>query len=1114
MHNSDVNAAVANDFSANSSVENPSLPHLPRPRKTPRRARKIASAKARGAAQKIASQQAALREGALQIEQVLANCAAMQILPVPIIVVGRSGRVLFASRTLLEWTGQSEDRVLERDFFEVFALPEERVWLSETFRSLISQNKLPPQFEHRVLCRETQSARTQSEERTQKVPHSSTSKGDAPMAIQSVAIQSVAMQWTITSLQDAAGRVRGVLATGAAAAELQHLRAEVENSREQLALTLEAASMATWSWEVDSETAFSAESRPPVLHDETSDETSDQSLATLSQDEKGDTSFDDAQDDTQDDTQSGETFSSNVPIPHAELNIADFMSCVHAEDFDHVEKSVQSSIESGAPLHLEFRMRRDGAWRWIESKGRVIYDERDRVVRIAGVSLDVTSRYASEEALHNSQVLHDAVITNAAEGVVVYDTQKRFRSWNVFMENMTGFAHDEVLGRRAADVFPHLQTSGVVDSLEKVLTTGDPQRYVSFYCSERTRREMWISGRHAPLRNARNEIIGVIALISDITHQRRAEEQLHQSNAILEATQEASAEGTCLVDDKGRVVRFNKRFAELWNIAPDRTQTPDSMTRVLEELRDPDEFIEHINDLYDNPHKSVRDEIFLKDGRVFDRYSAPATTPNGVSYGRVWSFSDITERVTSQQNLQYQAYHDALTGLPNRALFMERLELGLARSRRNGSHVAVLFLDLDRFKNVNDSLGHKCGDQLLVQVAHRLRTCMRHEDTAARLGGDEFVLLIEDVHEPEEAARIAERIAESLSSPFVVGGHEVFTSTSIGIAFSTKPFADNVTTNILAAAESDAPDDLLRNADAAMYRAKGRGRAGYEIFDHEMNEQAMQHLQLETDLRRAVRHNQFELHYQPIFNLQSQCESGVSVTGVEALLRWNHPQSGVVPPDIFIALAEETGLIVPIGQWVFREACRVARLWQEEFPHDERVVSVNLSARQFAQPDLASYIARVLEESDLQPSRLHLEITESVLMNNAQSTITTLKDLKTIGLDLSVDDFGTGYSSLSYLRRFPVSALKIDRSFVNGLGTSSEDTAIVRAIITLAQTLGLKVVAEGVETRAQLDQLRELGCEYAQGFLFARPMTWTQLNQDWEKFARFPTPVNECKMQN
>jgi EAL domain-containing protein (putative c-di-GMP-specific phosphodiesterase class I) len=293
-------------------------------------------------------------------------------------------------------------------------------------------------------------------------------------------------------------------------------------------------------------------------------------------------------------------------------------------------------------------------------------------------------------------------------------------------------------------------------------------------------------------------------------------------------------------------------------------------------------------------------------------------------------------------------------------------------------------------------------------------------------------------------------------------------------------------------------EDLLRDADAAMYRAKSHGRANYAIFDHAMNDQALEHLQLETDLRHALRHNQFELYYQPILNLQSR-----TVSGVEALVRWNHPKRGLVPPDVFIPMAEETGLIVPIGQWIFREACRVARLWQDEFPQENRVISVNLSARQFAQPHLAQDIAQILMDSGLPPQRLILEITESILMSDAKNTIATLNELKQIGLFLSVDDFGTGYSSLSYLRRFPVSSLKIDRSFISGLGNSSGDTAIVRAIITLAEALGLSVVAEGVETAEQRDQLREFGCEFAQGFLFARPLTWAQLNKTWDHLTEF-----------
>jgi diguanylate cyclase (GGDEF)-like protein len=459
----------------------------------------------------------------------------------------------------------------------------------------------------------------------------------------------------------------------------------------------------------------------------------------------------------------------------------------------------------------------------------------------------------------------------------------------------------------------------------------------------------------------------------------------------------------------------------------------------------------------------------LCDGRVFERYSAPAVAPDGTSYGRVWSFNDITDRKLAEQRLEHQAFHDTLTGLPNRALLMERLRRALSRANRYGERTAVLFLDLDRFKNVNDSLGHEAGDQLLLSVARRLSTCLRPEDTAARLGGDEFVILVENIHEPQEAVRVAERIAECLTNSFTLCSQEVFTSTSIGIAINTLG--------------SETPEDLLRDADAAMYRAKHRGRAQYEVFDKDMNEQALNRLQLETDLRRAVKRGEFDLYYQPVINLVDG-----SLRGAEALLRWHHSQRGMISPAAFVPIAEDTGLIIPIGRWVLHQACRQAKRWQEQCPGEFCPVSVNLSGRQFSQPHLADEIADVLRETNLDPSLLILEITETILMEDINTVSSTLTELKALGVSLAVDDFGTGYSSLSYLKRLPISTLKVDQSFVQGLGENPEDSAIVRAIVTMSKSLGLEVVAEGVETEDQRQLLHELGCDRAQGYLFSKPL--------------------------
>jgi diguanylate cyclase (GGDEF)-like protein/PAS domain S-box-containing protein len=437
--------------------------------------------------------------------------------------------------------------------------------------------------------------------------------------------------------------------------------------------------------------------------------------------------------------------------------------------------------------------------------------------------------------------------------------------------------------------------------------------------------------------------------------------------------------------------------------------------------------------------------------------------------GTVLTIRDITERKTLEEELKHLAFHDSLTGLANRALFRDRVEHALARHARHGEPIAVLFLDLDDFKVVNDSLGHVAGDELLGDVAKRLLTCLRTGDTAARLGGDEFAVLIEDVTDPKEAAALAERIIGSLGTPFPLEGKEIFVHASIGYALSD--------TEILNA------DELLRAADVAMYAAKAAGKGGYEAYQPALHAQALDRLERTADLQHALEEQQFVLHYQPIVALDSE-----QVVGVEALVRWRHPTRGLLPPDAFIPLAEETGLIVPIGQWVLEQACQQARQWEFDHPSQPRIrISVNLSARQFQQPDLVARVAQVISDTGIDPGTLVLELTETLLLRDTETMLAKIRELKGLGVQLAIDDFGTGYSSLSYLRRLPVDILKVDKSFIDPIAAGTADSAVLQAIVRLGRTLELQTVAEGVEAVHQSDHLRELGCHYGQGFYYSRP---------------------------
>jgi diguanylate cyclase (GGDEF)-like protein len=439
--------------------------------------------------------------------------------------------------------------------------------------------------------------------------------------------------------------------------------------------------------------------------------------------------------------------------------------------------------------------------------------------------------------------------------------------------------------------------------------------------------------------------------------------------------------------------------------------------------------------------------------------------------GIVLNGRDVTERQALEAQLAHQAFHDSLTGLANRALFRDRLAHALERARRSARPPAVLFLDLDDFKAINDSLGHEAGDALLVGVAARLAGCVRASDTVSRLGGDEFAILVEDTGTDTEIGEMVDRVIESLRAPFVIEGREVFVVASIGIA---EPESNGASA-----------EDLLRDADAAMYHAKRGGGGRAERFQPGLHAAALERLALATDLRRAIEREELEVHYQPIIELSSE-----RILGVEALVRWRHPERGLLSPLTFIPLAEETGLIGSLGLWVLRTACGEVKKWQKLQPATDPPLnlSVNLSARQVQDPDLPVKVAAVLEEVGLDASSLTLEITEGLLLQDADGIMDRLHAIKSLGINLALDDFGTGYSSLSYLQRFPIDVLKIDKSFVDRVSEGAEAAALVRTIVALSESLQLRTVAEGIEQPDQADHLRLLGCERGQGYLFARPL--------------------------
>lgn len=671
------------------------------------------------------------------------------------------------------------------------------------------------------------------------------------------------------------------------------------------------------------------------------------------------------------------------------------------------------------------------------------------------------------------QVLYEkgqlaGAIASLKTGVVITDPnqpQNPIVYVNPAFLRLTGYSEAEVLGQ----TYQFLQGAAVEPlQLEQEGYTRDQMLWRkdgSSFPVESTRQPIWNGG----------QLVGTVVVFQDITDRKLSEEALRESEERYALAVRGASDGIWDWNLKTGEVYFSPRWKIMLGFQEDEIGSsledwlsrihPSEVQRVRRELKlHLEGHTSHFESEYQILHRNDCYRWMLSRGLAVRDAEGNATRMAG-------SQTDITSRKQAEEQLLHDAFHDSLTGLPNRAMLMDRLRHALEITQRDSQFLfSVLFLDVDRFKVLNDSLGHMVGDCLLVAIAQRLSNCLRPGDTFARLGGDEFVILLEGISGISGATAVANRIQAELAQPFSVAGHEIFTSTSIGIALSNTSY--------------EWAEDLLRDADTAMYRAKAQGRARYEIFNSAMHQRAMALLQLETDLRRAVDRDELRLRYQPVVALRDPQK----LVGFEALVRWHHPERGVVSPTEFIPIAEDTGLIYSIGHWVLQEACRQMQQWQEEFAfHPPLVVNVNVSGKQFT-PKLVEQIQAVLQETRLKPEQLKLEITESMLMENAELAIAILSDLHNLGIQLCIDDFGTGYSSLSYLHRFPIDTLKIDRSFINKLDSDAEQLAIVRTIMTLAWNLGIEVVAEGVETNKQLAQLRSLQCEYAQGYYFSTPV--------------------------
>ncbi|MEM9275293.1 MAG: EAL domain-containing protein [Cyanobacteria bacterium P01_F01_bin.143] len=587
----------------------------------------------------------------------------------------------------------------------------------------------------------------------------------------------------------------------------------------------------------------------------------------------------------------------------------------------------------------------------------------------------------------------------------------------------------------------------------------------------------WVSVNAFPIRDESGKVSRFVGIAEDITQRKLAKLAMRKSEEQFRLTFEMAPIGMAITALNGQFKRVNQALCEALGY-----DEQELLKLSFADITYAEDLELHQNQqeaLLENKGSDFQIETryISRDLQIVDALLKVVIIRD--SKGQPLHFNnqivDITERKHMEKQLLHDALHDSLTGLPNRALFMDRLDHELKRAQANQDYVfAVLFLDLDRFKVVNDSAGHLVGDQLLIEMSRRLEKTVNFTDTVARLGGDEFTILLENIHNIKNAIAVAEKIDQALSIPFKLQGYELFTSASIGIALSSEGY--------------EQPDEIMRDADLTMYSAKEQGRARYEIFNSSLHDRAITRLQLETDMRRGIEREEFLIYYQPIHSLKTG-----KLSGFEALARWKHPVRGIVSPVEFIPVAEETGTIVALGTWIMERACRQMQLWQELYPHKYPLqISVNLSGKQLRESSLLETIDSILQDTGLSPQSLKLEITESSLIENMEVATQTLLEIKSRGIKLSMDDFGTGYSSLSYLHRFPVDILKIDRSFVRDIRTNKGNYAIVKAIVTLAHVLEMEVIAEGLEDSFQLDQLKLLNCEYGQGYYFAKPLNQQQ----------------------
>lgn len=757
---------------------------------------------------------------------------------------------------------------------------------------------------------------------------------------------------------------------------------------------------------------------------------------------------------------------------------SDFLGeIMHSEDFqfyNQYRKRLQDLTE-GDQLETVFRLKDvEGGWRYFRNRDTVLtLDEKGTVAQHVGVLHEITKEKQIQLAIEESERRFRLLANNTRDVIWTSGADLVINFVSPSVELQVGYSSEEVMGKGLDFIVPSEQLREI-GRLAKSLMLSDYDASASsvleMEVTHKSGYPVWVEIQFSQLIDDKNSVTGIIAVSRNITERKLAQKELLLTAAVFEN----SAESIFITSSKGKVIRVNESFCRITGFSrEDIIGYP--VSKFESDLVAGEE------------NKTIRKKLVLEgswQGELFYRNHLGESLPcwssftvlrddHGQVENYVGMFIDTSEQKASEERIQYLAYYDALTGLPNRSLFQDRLKTALTHSERSHNSVGLLFLDLDRFKPINDSFGHPVGDQLLKLVAKRLQSCIHEDDTVARMGGDEFAIVLNDLPDPDHVVNvistICERILNAIAEPFMLGGKEVFTTASVGAVIYPQDGVDST--------------ELIKRVDTAMYHAKNDGKNNFQFYAEEMNVQAMERLVLENALHRALDNQEFEVFYQPQFEAASR-----KMSGMEALIRWQRPEEGLYPPGKFIPLAEEIGLIVPMGAWVLEEACQQWVQWQKE-GYDVGRLSVNLSGRQFKDENLLESIVQIIESTGMDPCQLELELTESILMDDVAFTEQLLNEIKSMGVNVSVDDFGTGYSSLNYLKQFPIDSLKIDKSFIQTLPSDGEDKQIALAIIGIAHSMNLGVVAEGVETEGQLAFLAEHDCDIVQGFLFSGPMS-------------------------